>query len=119
MKILIIDDNQDIAQLLCKFITKKGHECALSNDGRNGLSMIENGKFDAVLLDLAMPGFTGQNVIDSLHKSGKIKNQKVVVFTASSATQEEIDGLIEKGAHSCLRKPVDPDRLVDYLDNIQ
>lgn len=119
MKILIIDDNQDITEMLCKFFTTKGHECMLSNDGRNGLTMIENQKFDVVLLDLAIPEFSGEKIIDSLHKSGKIKNQKVVLFTATPTSQKEIDDMIEKGAHSHIKKPIDPDVLVDYLATLQ
>ena len=105
--------------MLSKFFTTKGHECLLSNDGSNGLTMIENQKFDVVLLDLAIPDFSGQKIINSLHKSGKIKNQKVVLFTASTISQKEIDDMIEKGAHSHIKKPIDPDVLVDYLSNLQ
>ena len=119
MKILIVDDNKDITQMLCKFFTAQDHECTLSNDGRNGLTMIENHKFDVVLLDLAIPDFSGKKIIDSLHKSGKIKNQKVVLFTATSTPQKEIDDMIEKGAHSHLKKPMDPDVLIDYLSSLQ
>ena len=119
MKILIIDDNKDITEMLCKFFTMQDHECTLSNDGKNGLTMIENQKFDVVLLDLAIPDFSGKKIIDSLYESGKIKNQKVVLFTASPTSQKEIDDMIEKGAHSHIKKPIDPDLLVDYLSTIQ
>ena len=119
MKILIIDDNQDITEMLCKFFSARDHECTLSNEGRNGLTMIENQKFDVVLLDLAIPDFSGKKIIDSLHKSGKIKNQKVVLFTATPTSQKEIDDMIEKGAHSHIKKPIDPDVLVDYLSTLK
>ena len=119
MKILIIDDNQDITEMLSKFFTAKGHECVFSNDGSNGLTMIENQKFDVVLLDLAIPNFSGKRIIDSLHKSGKIKNQKIVLFSASSTSQKEIDDMIEKGARSFIKKPIDPDVLIDYLSALQ
>lgn len=119
MKILIIDDNKDITEMLCKFFTAKDHECTLSNDGKNGLTMIENQKFDVVLLDLAIPDFSGKKIIDSLHKNGKIKNQKIVLFTASPTSQKEIDDMIEKGAHSHIKKPIDPDVLIDYLSTLK
>ena len=119
MKILIIDDNKDITEMLCKFLSARDHECTLSNDGKNGLTMIENQKFDVVLLDLAIPDFSGKKIIDSLHKSGKIKNQKVVLFTATPTSQKEIDDMIEKGAHSYIKKPIDPDVLIDYLSTLQ
>ena len=106
MNILLIDDNESITEMMSKYLTGKGHKCTVVNDGRNGLTLIEQKKFDVVLLDLAMPEFTGIDVIDHLYKSGKINEQKIILFTASSVTDEEIQKLIKKGAQSCLKKPV-------------
>jgi two-component system, OmpR family, response regulator len=106
MKILLVDDNDSITNMLSKYLRVKGHECTVSNDGRNGLTLIEQEKFDAVLLDLAMPDFTGVEVIEHLQKSGKMNNNKIILFTASSITDEQIEVLMKKGVHSCLKKPV-------------
>ena len=106
MKILLIDDNETITEMMAKYLTAKSHQCSVANDGRTGLALINEKKFDVVLLDLAMPEFTGVDVIENLYKSGKIKEQKIILFTASSITDGEIDALIKKGAHSCLKKPV-------------
>ncbi len=118
MKVLIIDDNRDITDMLSKYLKMSGHDCATSNDGRNALSMIESRNHDVVLLDLSMPDFSGIDIIDSLAEKDKISNQKIIVFTASSVSKSEIDELIKKGAHSCLKKPIDPDELVMYVENI-
>lgn len=106
MKVLLIDDNESITEMMYKYLTGKGHECIVANDGRNGLTLIEQEKFDVILLDLAMPEFTGVDVIDHLYKNGKIEKHKIVLFTASSVTDEEVQKLMKKGAHSCLKKPV-------------
>ena len=63
---------------------KKDIECNMINNGREGLERIRNDKFDLVLLDLAMPDFSGWDVIKSLHKDGLIKSKNIVIFTASS-----------------------------------
>lgn len=118
MKILVVDDNEDITSLLSKYLKLSGFECNFSNDGRTALSMIENQKFDVVLLDLAMPEYSGVDVIDALIKNGKIKDQKILVFTASSVSKTETQELLKKGVHSCLKKPIDPDELVSYLKTI-
>ncbi|MHB8546358.1 MAG: response regulator [Nitrosotalea sp.] len=115
LKILLIDDNESITEMMLKYLTGKGHDCTVSNDGRNGLTLIEQRKFDVILLDLAMPDFTGIDVIDNLHKSEKIKEQKIILFTASSVTDDEIQKLIKKGAHSCLKKPVKLDVLLKTI----
>lgn len=118
MKILTVDDNQDITDMLSKYLNMSGHDCTTANDGRNALSMIESGNYDVVLLDLSMPDFSGIDIIDSLAEKNKISEQKIVVFTASSVSRSEIDKLVKKGAHSCLKKPIDPDELVQYVESI-
>lgn len=115
MKILIIDDNHDITTMMHKYLTLKGHDCTVSNDGRNGLTLIEQQNFDAILLDLAMPEFTGIDVVDSLHRSGKIKERKIILFTASSVKDDDITNLMKKGVHSCLKKPVKLDLLMKAI----
>jgi DNA-binding response OmpR family regulator len=115
MKILIIDDNEDITKAMSKYMTLKGHLCSVVNDGRSGLDLIENQTFDAVILDLAMPEFSGRDIIDALDKSGKIKNQNIIVLTASSITYDDESILKSKGTRSCLRKPIDPDVLLNHI----
>ena len=117
MKILLIDDNQDITELLSNYLTIKGHECTVCNDGRNGTSLILEKHFDAVILDLAMPEYTGFDVIDDLEKAGKLKNQKIILFTASSVKNEDIEKILKKGIHSCLRKPVRLEVFLKTLGN--
>ncbi len=115
MKILPIDDNQDITITIHEYPTIKGHECTVSNDRRNGLTLIEQQKFDVILLDLAMPEFTGIDIMDSLHDSGEINSRKIVLSTASSVKDDEIRDLMKKGVHSCLKKPMKSDVLVKAI----
>jgi CheY-like chemotaxis protein len=55
MNILAIDDNEDILKLLNTIITSKGHDFTQSGNGKEGVKLIEEQNFDAILLDLAMP----------------------------------------------------------------
>jgi two-component system OmpR family response regulator len=119
MRILMIDDNKDITEMFSKYLRLNNHECHTSNDGRNGLSMIENQKYDAILLDLAMPEFSGIDVIRALAAKNKVYDQKIIIFTASSKPNNEIDDLIKVGVHSCIKKPIDPDELISYLENLE
>jgi len=119
MKILGIDDNKDLLQLCEVILTSDGHEYTGISDGKNGLKAIRDEKFDAVLLDLSMPEFSGMDVIDALVKEDIMKKQKVVIFTAASPTKKEIDLFLEKGAHSVLKKPVDPDDLTEFFGKLE
>ncbi len=118
MKILGIDDNEDLLSLCEISLSSEGHEYTAIDNGREGLQAIKDKKFDVVLLDLSMPDFSGVDVIDALAKEGIIKKQKIVIFTASSATEKEYGPLLEKGAHSILKKPVDVDELLETVKKI-
>lgn len=122
MRILIIDDSHDITDLLVKVLSTVGHEVVSAESGREGLEMIlsspPNGNFDLIFLDIAMPDFSGLDVIDRLVESGKMKENTVVLFTASSITDAEVAELIKKGIHSCLRKPVRIETLFGKIEEV-
>ena len=119
MNILGIDDNEDILKLLNTVLTSKGHDFTQTLNGKDGIKLIEEQNFDAILLDLAMPEFSGLDVIKSLKKSNKLKDQKIILFTASSATDKEIDVLLQNdGIKSCIRKPVDINVLINKVEEV-
>ncbi len=118
MKILIVDDSHDITDLLVKVLTTVGHEVVSAESGKEGLDRMANGRFDAVFLDIAMPDFTGLDVIDRLVQTGKIRDSPVVLFTASSITDAEVNELVKKGVHSCLRKPVRIETLFEKIEEL-
>jgi len=76
MKILGIDDNEDLLNLCEGVLTSDGHEYTGIDNGREGLQAIKDKKFDLVLLDLSMPEFTGADVLDALVKDGIMKKTK-------------------------------------------
>jgi len=119
MNILAIDDNEDILKLLDTVISSKGHNLTPVLNGKEGVKLIEEQNFDAILLDLAMPEFSGMDVIESLKKSNNLKDQKIIIFTASSATDKEIDELLKnEGISSCIRKPVDINTLIKEVEEV-
>jgi len=115
LKILGIDDNQDFLQLCNVVLTSAGHEYTTMDNGKEGLQAIKDKKFDLVLLDLSMPDFSGEDVIDALVKEGIMDKQMLIVFTASTATEKEFEPLLEKGVHSIIKKPVDIDLLIETI----
>ncbi len=115
LEILIIDDNEQITKMLTTFLELKEHKCTVANDGKEGLSIIKENRHDVVLLDLAMPEFDGYSVIKDLEENNLIKDQKIIVFTASTITQEELDGLVNRGVKSYMLKPIDIDVLLSRI----
>jgi len=115
LKILLIDDNEQITKMLNTFLRLEGHDCVTVNEGRVGLSLIEEQKFDVILLDLAIPEFTGYDIIDSLEEKGKIKENKIILFTASNVSNEELDSFTRRGIKSYVLKPAKLDDLLEKI----
>lgn len=115
MRFLIIDDARKITEPLKDLIKLEGHDCVITDDGRKGLQLIKEQKWDRVVLDLAMPQFSGYDVINDLEREGMIKNNKIIVFTAVSVTDGEIEKLRSRGIHECLRKPASIDKILSVL----
>jgi len=115
LKILGIDDHQDLLDLCKVALSDEGHEYTGITNGKEGLQAIKDGKFDLVLLDLAMPDFSGVDVLDALVKEGIMDKQKIIVFTGSTATEGDFASLLEKGVHSIIKKPVDIDDLIETV----
>ncbi len=119
MKLLLIDDNTDITTMFSKYFNQKGHSCTVCNNGRNGLNMITTGQYDIVLVDLAIPEFSGTDIVDALYRTGKMAKLNIVALTASSVSTDKEEELKKKGVQAVLKKPIDPDELLDYLHQLQ
>jgi two-component system, OmpR family, response regulator len=118
MKILVIDDSQDITDLLEKVLSSIGHDVTSTDNGRDGLELTRSQQFDAIFLDIAMPDFSGLDFIDTLEQDGKLKANRIVLFTASSISNDEVADLIKRGVHSCIRKPMQIEKLFEKIDEL-
>ena len=115
LEILIVDDNEQITKMLTTFLELKDHKCTVANDGKEGLELIKESRHDVILLDLAMPEFDGYSVIKDLEENNTLKDHKIIVFTASTITQDELDELVKRGVTSYILKPIDIDVLLSKL----
>ena len=118
LEILIVDDNEQITKMLTTFLELKDHKCTIANDGKEGLAIIKENRHDAILLDLAMPEFDGYSVIADLEENNMLKDHKMIVFTASTITQDELDNLVKRGVTTYILKPIDIDVLHSKLKEI-
>jgi len=115
LKILIVDDNEQITKMLTTFLELKEQSCTVANDGKEGLKIIKENNHDVILLDLAMPEFDGYAVIKDLEDNNLLKDHKIIVFTASTITQEELDKLVVREVNSYILKPIDIDTLLSKI----
>ena len=119
MKILEIDDNNDLNDLMSLVIRDEGHDFTYTNNGPDGLKLIRENQYDGVFLDLAMPGFSGYQVIDELSSDGSIHKQPIIIFTATSLSDDELSNLKEKGIHSCTFKPCSLKEVREILNQLE
>jgi len=118
MRVCIIDDNTSITGMFSKLLKMEGHEVVVANGGRAGLALLENDTFDATILDISMPEFSGVDVVNALNESGRINEHKIVILTASSVSNEELDKLKTQGVKEILKKPLNLETLVSTLEAI-
>jgi CheY-like chemotaxis protein len=116
MLVLIVDDNQDITSLLSRFLKAKGIESVTTNNPFDGLERIKEEKYDVVLLDISMPEFSGIDIIQALETEKILKDQKIVIFSATAFTTSQINDLLKKeGIQGCLKKPIQLNELLTTI----
>ncbi|WP_376694801.1 response regulator transcription factor [Wenzhouxiangella sp. EGI_FJ10305] len=103
MRILIIEDNRDIAANLGDFLSDHDHEVDYAYDGVTGLHLAVVNEFDAIVLDLALPGMDGLEVCRKLREDGR-KDTPVLMLTARDQLEDKLTGF-ESGADDYLVKP--------------
>ena len=107
-KILVVDDDANICELLRLYLTKEGYQVTVANDGEEGLEKFNAVKPDMVLLDVMMPRMDGLEVCRRIRKAG---NTPVMMLTAKGETFDKVLGL-ELGADDYIVKPFDMKELV-------
>jgi two-component system OmpR family response regulator len=114
--VLIVDDNQDITGLLSRFLKAKGIENVVTNDPFDGLERIKEEKYDVILLDISMPELSGIDIIQALEREKILKDQKIVIFSATAFTTRQINDLLKKeGIQGCLKKPIQLNELLTAI----
>jgi len=113
-KILIIEDNEDLAFTLTNVLKKEGYQVATVGDGEKGLEKIQKELFDLVLLDLKLPKMNGLDVLSQIKKSDD--DILVIMMTASTDPKPAIEAL-KKGAYDYVMKPFELDEIKKLTKN--
>lgn len=110
--VLIVDDNDDARGVLADTLRLEGYEVLEARGGREALEMLQHVDPCAVVLDLLMPDMSGQEVLASLRRSGRLEKLRVIVLTG---LERDID---VPGAYLVLPKPLALHQLVSHLEHI-
>ncbi|WP_444914384.1 response regulator [Microbulbifer sp. ZKSA004] len=115
-RILLIDDDTELTDLLREYLTGEGFQVTAANDGGRGLELAQSESFDALVLDVMLPVHNGFEVLRKLREeaSAASRSLPVLMLTAKGDTVDRIVGL-EMGADDYLPKPCNPRELAARL----
>jgi len=112
-RVLVADDEERILILLEANLVAAGYEILTANDGREALSILDNGPVDAVITDMNMPGASGLEVIAAVRRLYG-QHLPAIVITAYGSVQNAVDAM-HQGATDYLEKPFDMSALRECL----
>ena len=103
MRILVIEDNHDLAANLCEYLQERGHQVDAAEDGLTGLHMAIRNSYDTIVLDVILPGMNGIMLCRKLREEAG-KETPVLMLTARDSIEDRVTGL-EAGADDYVIKP--------------
>lgn len=101
--VLLVEDNHDIAAMLCEHLEQEGHEVDYAADGVTGLHLAVTGQFDAIILDLMLPGMDGLDLCRKYRQEAG-GDTPILMLTARDTLEDKVAGL-DAGADDYLVKP--------------
>lgn len=113
VRILIVDDEKPICDLIDLNLTESGYHCTAVQNGLDAITMIENGKYDLILLDIMLPGVDGYDIMEYIRPMGI----PVIFITAKHEVRDRVKGL-KLGADDYLVKPFDIVELVARVEAV-
>jgi len=114
-KILVVDDEKNITIVLRAYLEREKHTVITAHDGQAALQLAHSEEPDLIILDLMLPGFSGEEIMQQLRREGS--RVPVIMLTAKSAMDEKVYGLAI-GADDYIVKPFSPQEVVARVKTI-
>lgn len=114
-RILVVDDNVDLARGLARLLQIHGHEVRIAHDGPTGLDLAKNSKPDVVLLDIGLPGMDGYQLAAQLRRDETVKDATLIAISGYGQ-EEDLRLAKEAGFDHHLVKPIISDELIRILE---
>ncbi|GAA2746531.1 response regulator transcription factor [Kitasatospora cinereorecta] len=116
-RILVIDDDPTVSEVVAGYLTRAGHRVDRAADGRHGLAAARAHRPDLLVLDLMLPGLDGLQILRALRADRAAADLPVVMLTAKGDEADRILGL-ELGADDYVTKPFSPRELVLRIESV-
>jgi CheY-like chemotaxis protein len=114
-RVLVVDDNVDLARGLARLLQIHGHDVRIAYDGPTGLDEAKNSKPDVVLLDIGLPGMDGYQLAAQLRRDETVKNATLIAISGYGQ-EEDLRLAKEAGFDHHLVKPIISDELIRLLE---
>lgn len=115
MRLLVIEDEDDLRNALVRGFQKLGYSADSAGDGLEGMELLEANSYDLILLDLNLPGIDGLEILSRIREADW--EQKVLILSARTAFHQRVQGL-DLGANDYLVKPFDFQELEARIRNL-
>lgn len=117
-KVLVAEDNPTNRKVIQKILERAGHQCTLAKDGEDALDKIEKKEFDAIILDMNMPGMTGMDVARMYRLMRGTMNRAPIIMFSANVTPEAREESMEAGADEFLPKPIQVNLFLQTLHDL-
>ena len=112
MNVLVVEDERNLADAICRILQDAGYNAEACYDGRSGLASARSDMYDAIVLDVMLPGMSGFEIVHELRRD-RIATP-VLMLTARTATTDKVEGL-DAGADDYMTKPFEAPELLARL----
>lgn len=112
MNILVVEDERNLADAICQILKAEGMRTDVTYDGTTALTLVKGNVYDAVVLDIMLPGMSGLDVVREARRAGV--STPVLMLTARTSTSDKVDGL-DAGADDYMTKPFETPELLARL----
>ncbi|HSQ43098.1 MAG TPA: response regulator transcription factor [Fibrobacteraceae bacterium] len=117
LKILAVDDDSDILELIRYTLSKDGFQVFLAMDGNEAWGILNDESVDLVILDISLPGITGMEVCRRMKRDERLKNIPIIFVTARTQESDVLIGF-QVGADDYVRKPFSPKELLARVNTL-
>ena len=112
MNVLVVEDERNLADAIVQILESASYNAEAAYDGRSGLRLALSGLYDAVVLDVMLPGMSGYEIVHQMRHEGV--STPVLLLTARTTTADKVEGL-DAGADDYMTKPFEADELLARL----
>jgi len=114
--VLVVDDRLEDREIFKDILESKGYKVITAKDGYEAIELVKKGNFNIIFIDVKMPGIDGIKTFEEIHK---IRPGIPVIMVTGYSAEELVKDAIDKGAYTCIYKPLDTDKILEILGKVR